>query len=96
MFGGVVATVRGDAEAFGGYDFFSRYFRPWDGVPEDFVTGSSHTVLAPYWSEQLKGKKEMYAYQCSKRGGELSLRVRGSRVEIGGNFHVVVKGAIHL
>ena len=35
------------------YDFQSRYFAPWVGIPEDPVTGSAHTVLAPYWSEIL-------------------------------------------
>ena len=31
------------------YDFVSRYFAPWVGIDEDPVTGSAHTVLAPYW-----------------------------------------------
>jgi predicted PhzF superfamily epimerase YddE/YHI9 len=31
------------------YDFVSRYFAPWVGIPEDPVTGSAHTVLAPFW-----------------------------------------------
>ena len=35
------------------YDFMSRYFAPWVGIPEDPVTGSAHTVLAPYWAEIL-------------------------------------------
>jgi len=30
-------------------DFVSRYFTPWNGIPEDPVNGSSHTILAPYW-----------------------------------------------
>ena len=36
------------------YDFRSRYFAPWVGIPEDPVTGSAHTVLAPYWSKILQ------------------------------------------
>ena len=36
------------------YDFKSRYFAPWVGIPEDPVTGSAHTVLAPYWSQILQ------------------------------------------
>lgn len=38
------------------YDFVSRHFAPWYGIPEDPVTGSAHTVLGPYWAEQLGGK----------------------------------------
>ena len=30
------------------YDFVSRVFAPQAGIPEDPVTGSAHTVLAPY------------------------------------------------
>lgn len=32
--------------------FWSRYFSPWNGIPEDPVNGSSHTILAPYWARQ--------------------------------------------
>jgi predicted PhzF superfamily epimerase YddE/YHI9 len=32
--------------------FWSRYFTPWNGIPEDPVNGSSHTILAPYWARQ--------------------------------------------
>ena len=35
------------------YDFWSRYFTPWNGIPEDPVNGSSHTVLGPYWAAAL-------------------------------------------
>ena len=41
---GVIVTDQGDNP----YDFVSRYFAPWMGVDEDPVTGSAHTVLAPY------------------------------------------------
>jgi hypothetical protein len=39
----------------GGYDFASRYFSPWNGIPEDPVNGSSHTLLAPYWHYHVLG-----------------------------------------
>ncbi|XP_029419210.1 phenazine biosynthesis-like domain-containing protein 1 [Nannospalax galili] len=56
---GLILTLKGEP---GGqtpaYDFYSRYFAPWVGLAEDPVTGSAHTVLSSYWSEQL-GKKEM-------------------------------------
>ena len=53
------------------------------GVNEDPVTGSSHSSLIPFWAERLK-KKEMFARQISRRGGELYCRHLGERVAIGG------------
>ncbi|KAF0043315.1 hypothetical protein F2P81_004652 [Scophthalmus maximus] len=79
-----------------GYDFYSRYFAPWNGIPEDPVTGSAHTVLGSYWSEKL-GKKKMLAYQCSGRGGELELEVRDDgRINIAGQTVTVLQGTIRL
>ena len=89
---GVIVTVKGSD----GYDFFSRYFAPWVGIPEDPVTGSAHTVLASYWSQQL-GKKEMVAMQCSPRGGELRVTVgEAGRVYLAGKACIVVKGHLHV
>ena len=34
---GVILTTRGDPDS--GYHFVSRYFAPWNGIPEDPVTG---------------------------------------------------------
>ena len=76
------------------YDFISRYFNPWAGVNEDPVTGSVHTVLAPYWREILN-KNEMIAYQASPRGGEILLNIKnGNRIELIGNSIIVLKGEI--
>jgi len=86
---GVIVTSTG----FGHYDFISRYFAPWMGVNEDPVTGSAHTVLAPYWMRQL-GKRRMRAYQASERGGELLLEVVGDRVHITGEAVSVVRGEL--
>lgn len=33
--------------------FYSRYFSPWNGIPEDPVNGSSHTILGPLWADVL-------------------------------------------
>ena len=76
---GVIVTARGNAP----YDFTSRYFAPAKGIPEDPVTGAAHCSLAPYWAQQL-GKTEFRAYQASKRGGEMTCRVKGDRVELEG------------
>jgi len=89
---GVVVTASGKPA----YDFVSRFFAPWLGINEDPVTGAAHTVLAPYWSKMLK-KKEMLAYQASKRGGELKVRIRSkNRVDLIGNAVIILKGEMHL
>ncbi|XP_026869949.1 phenazine biosynthesis-like domain-containing protein [Electrophorus electricus] len=91
----IVVTIRGAAASPPGYDFFSRNFAPWHGIPEDPVTGSAHTVLAAYWAEKL-GKKKMLAYQCSRRGGELELELRDNRVDIAGRAVVILQGTLKL
>lgn len=75
------------------YDFTSRYFWPANGGDEDPVTGSIHTGLAPLWSERLN-KKELVAYQASKRGGILHCSVKDNRVLISGAAVQYLKGSI--
>ena len=90
---GVIVTVKGS----GDYDFFSRYFAPWVGIPEDPVTGAAHTVLASYWSSEL-GKSEMLARQCSKRGGDVRVTVgrEPGRVYLAGKAYIVMQGKLYL
>ena len=76
-------------------DFVSRFFAPDAGIPEDPVTGSSHSTLIPFWSERL-GKKELLARQLSKRGGTLFCRDLGARVEIGGRAALYLEGDIRV
>ncbi|XP_034043283.1 phenazine biosynthesis-like domain-containing protein 1 [Thalassophryne amazonica] len=91
---GLIITTIGSPVCQPGYDFYSRYFSPWNGIPEDPVTGSAHTVLGSYWSKKL-GKKKLLAYQCSSRGGELELCVRDDgRINISGQTVTVLKGTI--
>lgn len=77
---GVMVTSASENSA---YDFVSRFFAPAYGVNEDPVTGSAHCCLGPYWSRKT-GKNEMTAYQASKRGGLLRVRVGADRVYLGG------------
>lgn len=77
------------------YDFISRFFAPNVGVKEDPVTGSSHTCLGPYWSKKLK-KNILFAYQASKRGGELKIEVKEDRVYISGKAITFFKTEIDL
>lgn len=77
------------------YDFVSRFFCPGEGVPEDPVTGSAHSMLIPYWSEKL-GKTTLNARQVSLRGGDLRCEHVGDRVLIGGQATLYLKGKIFL
>lgn len=65
------------------YDCVSRVFAPELNVPEDPVTGSTHCMIAPYWSERL-GKSSITAFQASERTGKLLCEVHGERVNISG------------
>lgn len=75
---GVIVSAPGEQ-----VDFVSRFFAPKCGIPEDPVTGSAHTSLAPYWSQVL-GKTKMTAKQLSKRGGDIICEHLGERVKISG------------
>ncbi|UZE97497.1 PhzF family phenazine biosynthesis protein [Alkalimarinus alittae] len=86
----VVVTCQSEAQE---YDFVSRYFWPANGGDEDPVTGSIHTGLAPLWADRL-GKKDLVAYQASKRGGVLNCLVSGDRVLISGNAVQYLRGVI--
>jgi PhzF family phenazine biosynthesis protein len=76
-------------------DCASRYFAPHAGVPEDPVTGSIHCALVPYWAARL-GKREIYARQVSRRGGELFCEDRGQRVGIAGHAVKYMEGVLDL
>jgi PhzF family phenazine biosynthesis protein len=75
------------------YDFVSRFFAPGAGIDEDPVTGSAHCSLAPFWSERL-GKSAMTAFQASKRGGTVRVRVNGDRVVLGGKATGILRGEL--
>lgn len=87
---GVIVSAPGEE-----VDFVSRFFAPQSGVSEDPVTGSAHTTMTPYWSEILK-KNTLTARQLSKRGGNLSCELRGSRVRISGRAMPYLEGQIHI
>ncbi len=85
---GIIVTSRGSQS-----DFVSRFFAPGVGIPEDPVTGSAHCVLVPYWSSELH-KKNLHAFQLSKRGGELFCAYAGDRVKIAGKAALYLEGMI--
>ena len=64
-------------------DIVSRVFKGGVGAGEDSVTGSAHAVLAPYWAKQLE-RETLTAHQASARGGDLTVKLDGERVWVGG------------
>lgn len=87
---GVVVTAKGD-EA----DFVSRCFYPQSGIDEDPVTGSAHTMMVPYWADQL-GKTKLSAIQLSKRRGYLDCELAGDRVFMSGYAVTYMTGEIEI
>ncbi|KAK7277654.1 hypothetical protein RJT34_22669 [Clitoria ternatea] len=87
--------ISGIAPPGSGFDFYSRFFCPKDGVDEDHVCGSAHCALASYWSKKL-GKCDFNAYQASPRGGVLNLHLdeQNQRVLLRGKAVMVMEGCI--
>ena len=85
--GVMVSSVSTDTR----FDFVSRFFAPGAGIDEDPVTGSAHCCLAPFWSQRL-GKVQMTAFQASRRGGVVRMRIDGDRVILGGRAVTVLRG----
>jgi len=88
---GIIVTAPGD----GDLDFVSRGFFPAAGIDEDPATGSAHTTLTPYWSEQLS-KTHMKAVQLSQRKGYFSVQANGERTQISGYAALYMKGEIFM
>ncbi len=87
---GVIVTA---AAAGSEFDFVSRFFAPAAGVDEDPVTGSAHCTLAGFWHKRL-GKSAFRAYQASRRGGVVHVRIEGDRVRLGGPAVIVATGSL--
>jgi len=87
---GVIITARSTR-----YDFVARFFAPKYGIPEDPVTGSAYTQLAPYWADKL-GSKRFSVRQQSSRGGELSCEIVDGRVFIYGKAIIYLEGKIKI
>jgi PhzF family phenazine biosynthesis protein len=76
------------------YDFVSRVFAPRAGLPEDPVTGSAHTVLAPYWADRL-ARTSLVGLQVSARSGLVGVELVGDRVTITGRAVTVFDGTLN-
>jgi len=87
---GVIITAQSKT-----YDFVARCFFPNLGIPEDPVTGSAYTQLAPYWAGKL-GKNLFNVKQLSARGGELTCELYKDRVLIEGKAVMYLEGKINV
>jgi PhzF family phenazine biosynthesis protein len=88
----LLATAKGDGKP---YDFFSRFFAPGMGVPEDPVTGSANCALTRFWSKRL-GKRTLRAWQASPRGGDLLCTDEGEHVTLSGPCALYMRGEIEV
>lgn len=88
---GVIVTAPGNYT----YDFVSRYFAPAKGIPEDPVTGGAHCMLTPYWAKKL-GRTDFHAFQASRRGGEITCRLKQDRVELEGSCVFYLEGKVEI
>jgi PhzF family phenazine biosynthesis protein len=75
------------------YDFVSRVFAPKVGINEDPVTGSAHTVLAPYWTNRV-GRTSLVGLQASARSGLVGVEVTDDRVIVSGRAVTVFDGVL--
>ena len=83
------ATARGRET-----DCVSRSFCPKLSIAEDPVCGSAHCQIADYWSSEL-GKKKIYAFQASRRGGCLHCEMKEQgRIAISGQAVLVAVSEI--
>lgn len=85
---GVIVTAPGKK-----VDFVSRFFAPQNGVNEDYVTGSAHATLVPYWAAKL-GKTTLTAMQVSSRKGYLNCEYLNTRYELSGKAVTYLVGDI--
>lgn len=56
--------------------------------------GLAHTVLTPYWTQELGKQGELKARQHSIRGGDLDCILKGERVSMGGQAKLVIRGEL--
>ena len=77
------------------YDCVTRSFAPKLNVYEDPVCGSGHCHVIPLWADKLD-KKDIIAFQASKRGGILYCSLNGNRVKLAGKAVLYSSAEIYL
>jgi PhzF family phenazine biosynthesis protein len=77
-----------------------RSFAPADGIAEDPVCGSGNAAVAAYRLRlgQIDGNSSYIASQGRQigRDGQISVRIDGEAIHVGGQCVTVVDGSIHL
>ena len=77
------------------YDCVTRSFAPKLNVLEDPVCGSGHCHVIPLWANKIK-KRELIAFQASKRSGVLYCRIENDRVILAGKAILYSKAEIYV
>ncbi|TVL63979.1 PhzF family phenazine biosynthesis protein [Brachyspira hyodysenteriae] len=77
------------------YDCITRSLAPKLNVYEDPVCGSGHCHVVPLWADKL-GKKDIIAFQASKRGGVLYCSFNGNRVKLSGKAVLYSSAEIYI
>ncbi|PPS21430.1 PhzF family phenazine biosynthesis protein [Brachyspira murdochii] len=77
------------------YDCITRSFAPKLNVYEDPVFGSGHCHVVPLWAYKLC-KKDILAFQASKRGGVLYGSLNGNRVKLAGKAVLYSSAEIYI
>lgn len=70
-----------------------RFFDPWEGIPEDPVTGSAGLVVSEYWFKALN-RDSIELEQVSKRGGNMTLIDKIESVSIEGQAIIILEGKL--
>ncbi|KIK95494.1 hypothetical protein PAXRUDRAFT_379046 [Paxillus rubicundulus Ve08.2h10] len=84
------------------YPFTSRVFTLVNGITEDHVCGSAHTLMVPYYASfpqsRMKAGQEVYIRQVSPRGGDLwvTLDEEKGMIRLRGNSKLFAKGELTL
>jgi len=76
-------------------DFVSRTLVPHVQQLEDHATGSSHAALVPFWSHRLN-KTQLKAIQHSPRGGYFECNYKDEKVNLKGEYRIIVNGKINI
>lgn len=70
-----------------------RFFDPWEGIPEDPVTGSAALVVSEYWFKVFN-KNVIDIEQKSLRGGNMQVAKEQDYLSISGRSTIVLEGNI--
>jgi len=89
---GTVLAMAAEPEEGNRPDVVSRYFAPRYGIDEDPVTGSTHSLIGPWFEHRLGAA--FACYQASSRGGYLDLVVEPDRVRIRGQAVTTLRSTL--